>query len=281
LSRRWVPDGDTWAHSGERRVRVIVADGADAGYVSTAVYEQPTGAYPSGLYLHQLMILPRFQSRGIGSACLRRVQAEARELGRPLQLRVLRVNPRALAFYLAAGCRIVGGSESHISLQWPADVSTMEIREFDPLRDRQAVRRCFIELQDFERNIDPRTPPGEHVADTYLDLMFQRCREFSGVVLVAVMDQAVVGYVTIWTRFRSSEPDDDPAEHGFIPDLVVLAACRGRGIGRRLLRAAEARAREAGARTIRLSVKAGNAGARSLYAAEGFEDAEIFLEKAL
>jgi len=157
----------------------------------------------------------------------------------------------------------------------------MEIREFDPLRDRQAIRCCFIELQDFERNLDPRMPSGAQVADTYLDLMFERCREFAGVVLVAEMDQAVVGYVTVWTRFRSGEPNDDPTEHGFIPDLVVSAAHRGRGIGRRLLHAAEARAREAGARTIRLSVKAGNAAARSLYAAEGFGDAEIFLEKAL
>jgi GNAT superfamily N-acetyltransferase len=103
---------------GRHRVRVIVAGGADAGYVATARYDQPTDGYPSGLYLHQLMILPGFQSRGIGSACLRRVQAEARALGVPLQFRVLRVNPRALAFYLAAGCRIVGESESHISLQW-------------------------------------------------------------------------------------------------------------------------------------------------------------------
>ena len=157
----------------------------------------------------------------------------------------------------------------------------MEIREFDSLRDLQAVRHCFIELQEVERYLDPRMPQGEDVADTYLDLMFQRCREFAGVVLVAETDQAVVGFVSIWTRYRSSEPEDDPSEHGFISDLVVLAAYRGLGIGRRLLRAAEARAREAGARTICLSVKAGNAGARSLYAAEGFEDAEIFLEKAL
>jgi ribosomal protein S18 acetylase RimI-like enzyme len=157
----------------------------------------------------------------------------------------------------------------------------MEIREFDPLRDRQAVRSCFAELQDFERSLDPRVPPGEHVADTYLDLMFQRCRDFAGVVLVAEMDQSVVGFVTIWTRYRSHEPDDDPAEHGYVSDLIVAATHRGRGIGRPLLRAAEARAREAGARTIRLSVKARNAGARYLYAAEGFEEAEIYLEKSL
>jgi len=157
----------------------------------------------------------------------------------------------------------------------------IEIRDFEPLSDREPVRTCFVELQDFERSLDPRMPPGEQVAGAYLDLMFRRCREFDGVVLVAELDGAVVGFVTLWTRYRSSEPDDDPREHAFISDLVVLAACRGRGFGRLLLRAAEARAREAGARDLRLSVKAGNVGARALYSDEGFAESEIYLQKQL
>jgi ribosomal protein S18 acetylase RimI-like enzyme len=157
----------------------------------------------------------------------------------------------------------------------------VEIREFAPSRDRRAVRACFVDLQEFERGLDPRMPPGEQIADEYLDLMFRRCREFDGAVLVAEVEGAVVGFVTVWTRYRSSEPDDDPREHGFISDLVVLAAHRGCGFGRSLLRAAEARAREAGARELRLSVKAGNTGALALYSAEGFAESEIYLEKPL
>jgi ribosomal protein S18 acetylase RimI-like enzyme len=157
----------------------------------------------------------------------------------------------------------------------------MQIRAFNPSRDQGAVRRCFIELQDFERKLDSRMPPGEQVADAYLDLMFRRCQEFDGVVLVAEAEGSVVGFVTIWTRYRSSEPDDDPRDHGFVSDLVVLLEHRGRGFGRSLLRAAEARAREAGARELRLSVKAANAGARALYSAEGFAEQEIYLEKLL
>jgi ribosomal protein S18 acetylase RimI-like enzyme len=157
----------------------------------------------------------------------------------------------------------------------------VSIREFDPARDHSAVRSCFVELQDFERRLAPRMPAGELVADAYLDLMFRRCREFDGYVLVAEVDDAVVGFVTIWTRYRSPEPDDGAEEIGFVSDLVVTAAQRGRGIGRALLRAAEARARAAGSRAIRLSVEAGNAAATALYAAEGFEEAEMILEKRL
>lgn len=154
------------------------------------------------------------------------------------------------------------------------------VREYNEGSDAAALRRIFIELQDFERAIDPRMPSGEAIADRYLRLMFKRCAEFAGVVLVAEID-AVVGFVSVWTRYRSTEPDDDPSEHGFISDLVVAATHRGRGIGRSLLRAAEARAREAGANGVRLSVKAGNAGARSLYDAEGYEATDIHLEKKL
>jgi ribosomal protein S18 acetylase RimI-like enzyme len=157
----------------------------------------------------------------------------------------------------------------------------MRIRGFDPARDRRALRACFVELQDFERRLEPRMPAGEQVADAYLELMFRRCRLFDGSVLVAEADGAVVGFVTVWARYRSAEFDDDPGEQGFVSDLVVSEGYRRRGIGRALLRAAEARARESGARTLRLSVKAGNAGARSLYASEGFETSEIHLEKKL
>lgn len=157
----------------------------------------------------------------------------------------------------------------------------MEIREFDPSRDHGAVRTCFIELHEFERGLDPRMLPGDGIADAYLDLMFRRCREFDGDVLVAEIAGEVIGFVTVWKRFRSSEPDDDPRPYGFVSDLVVRAPQRGRGFGRALLREAEARARAAGARWLRLSVKAGNTGALALYASEGFEQSELDLEKAL
>jgi ribosomal protein S18 acetylase RimI-like enzyme len=124
-------------------------------------------------------------------------------------------------------------------------------------------------------------PPGEQIADRYLERMFRRCAEYDGVVLVAETEEAVSGFVSVWTRCRSSEPEDDPAEHGYVSDLVVSARHRGCGIGRALLRAAEARVREAGVDSFRVAVKAGNTGALSLYSAEGFEHSALYLEKRL
>jgi len=99
---------------GRQRCRIIVSGIADAGYVSTAVYPEASEACPAGLYLHHLMIRPAFQSQGLGAMCLKWLTEEARQLGVALNLRVLRVNPRALSFYVAAGGMVAGESESHI-----------------------------------------------------------------------------------------------------------------------------------------------------------------------
>jgi ribosomal protein S18 acetylase RimI-like enzyme len=120
LEERWNDSSELARHIERferQRFRVIVAEAVEAGYMATVVYPAATAGRPACLYLHQLMLLPRFHSRGIGSACLRLLAAEARALGLPLRLRVRRVNPRAFAFYIAAGCEIVAESESHYTLE--------------------------------------------------------------------------------------------------------------------------------------------------------------------
>jgi len=54
---------------------------------------------PDCLKLNQLFILPEYQSKGIGRKCTALVIEEGRRLGLPVCLGVLKVNPRALAFY--------------------------------------------------------------------------------------------------------------------------------------------------------------------------------------
>lgn len=58
-------------------------------------------------------------------------------------------------------------------------------------------------------------------------------------------------------------------------DLVVAPAARRRGLGRRLVAALAARARDDGAAAMTLEVRVGNEPARRLYAALGFASAGI------
>jgi ribosomal protein S18 acetylase RimI-like enzyme len=156
----------------------------------------------------------------------------------------------------------------------------MPIREYLS-HDLSAVRTCFIELQEFERALDPRLPRGAPIADRYLDALFLRNDEFTGKVFVAEDDGWVVGYVSVLGDYRSDAPDDDPSPFAYVDDLVVLPEHRHRGCGRALLDQAEAYAAAQGRTSLRLRVKGGNYGAREFYARAGFAEHEIELEKEL
>src|SRR5438093_1255349 len=108
------------------------------------------------------------------------------------------------------------------------------IRGYDPA-DRQHLRLCVVELQDFERQIDPALPAGEQMADAYLEFLFERCARWCGQIFVAEIDRAIVGFVGVLTRVPPEVPDESPAEYAYISDLVVLPSYRRRGIGRALL----------------------------------------------
>ncbi len=136
--------------------------------------------------------------------------------------------------------------------------------------DAEVVRQCVVELQDFERTIDPRLRTGEAMADAYCQQMHDRCRRAEGRIFVAEREGAVVGFVTVFAREPFTELDEPPGTFAFIGALFVLAPHRKRGIGRALVAHAEAFARSMGARELRLGVLRANASARRLYLAADF-----------
>ena len=74
---------------------------------------------------------------------------------------------------------------------------------------------------------------------------------------VAKAEDEVVGFCLCWTS-------------SFVKDLVVAPEQQGRGIGEALLLTALAALQARGATEVRLKVVTGNAGARRLYARNGF-----------
>ena len=159
--------------------------------------------------------------------------------------------------------------------------SNMSIRRFSGDTDRAQVRACLIELQDFERQIDPRMPSGEDIAEAYIPDMLQRCIDSAGAILVAEIDRLVVGYVTILTKVSSDEIGAGDHEFGLITDVVVLREHRGKGLGKALLQAAETYAKENGVKWLRIGALAPNKSATTLYSSMGFSELYVELEKDL
>jgi hypothetical protein len=67
-----------------------------------------------------------------------------------------------------------------------------------------------VELQEFERTIEPALPAGAAMADAYLTYILERCREYRGQVFVAEIAGKVVGFVSIWARVPPTEPTRHP-----------------------------------------------------------------------
>ncbi len=87
-------------------LRIIQFHGTDVGFLSTS-------ATPDTLKVNQLYILPEYQGRGIGSACMTRIIFEQK----PVTLQVLKINTRATAFYQRLGFTIMDENSTHFQMK--------------------------------------------------------------------------------------------------------------------------------------------------------------------
>ena len=72
---------------------------------------------PDCVKVNQIFIVPEYQSRGIGTACITRIIEDAAVSKLPVQLQVLKVNSRAVTFYQRLGFRSIGESDTHVLME--------------------------------------------------------------------------------------------------------------------------------------------------------------------
>jgi GNAT superfamily N-acetyltransferase len=93
----------------ESRPEIVSVDGVDAG-IWLVLRE------PRRLVLSKIFLLPEFQRRGIGSSLLDRLIREAEEVGLPIHLRLLKVNP-ALSLYERKGFKVVRREDPYVYME--------------------------------------------------------------------------------------------------------------------------------------------------------------------
>lgn len=153
----------------------------------------------------------------------------------------------------------------------------MHICDFNIRNHLEGVRKCFVELQDFERSLDPRMPPGAEIVDTYIPYMLNRCKKCDGKILVANVDGEVAGFITILTKVKSDDIEEGDIEYGLIPNLFVAKRFRNQGFGKKLLDAAVSFAMDQKVKWLRIGAFADNKVANRLYESMGFK--LLFLER--
>ena len=91
--------------------RIIVVEGRDVGVVQVEWYVDE-------VFLALIEVGPAWQGRGIGTAVIRDVQAQAQEAGLPVTLHVLKTNRDARRLYERLGFVIVERREERYVMRW-------------------------------------------------------------------------------------------------------------------------------------------------------------------
>ena len=94
----------------------------DADYLVVELKKIPIGCLiikrAGEIKLVNIALLPEFRSRGVGAFLLKQLQAEAQAADKPLTLRVLKTNDRAVNLYKRCGFTVTGSNELYLSMQW-------------------------------------------------------------------------------------------------------------------------------------------------------------------
>ena len=91
-------------------LRIIQFRGIDVGFLATSNTSDT-------LNVDQIYILPEYQGRGIGAACMGRIIDNASREQKPVTLQVLKINTRATAFYQRLGFTIVDENSTHFQMK--------------------------------------------------------------------------------------------------------------------------------------------------------------------
>ncbi|PWK73862.1 GNAT family N-acetyltransferase [Aminobacter sp. AP02] len=91
-------------------IRIVLVDGVKAGWIQVS-------HTASEVHLDQIHLNEEIRGRGIGTKLIRETMAEARSMGKPLLLSLLRGN-RAISLYRRLGFELNGSDHTKLHMRW-------------------------------------------------------------------------------------------------------------------------------------------------------------------
>jgi len=153
------------------------------------------------------------------------------------------------------------------------------IRPFTPA-DVEDIKSCLIELQDFERLMDPHRLEGLHVAHEYLQHLLDLCHDEKGMIFVAEKNKSIIGMISVYI--------EDDHKHfrkmrtfAHIADLIVMKERKDEGVVKDLLAKAEEYAKSKHVSSIQATILHEHAEGLAGYLRNGFHEHEVVVRKHL
>jgi ribosomal protein S18 acetylase RimI-like enzyme len=213
---------------------------------------------------------------GMGAAESRKIRCETTR--RPCQS--CSIDPRAINDCPYSESGPFAGSKSLRDYNFrEGDIlNEVTIRPASPT-DLVDLRQAVFELQEYERHLHPTRLSGEQIADAYLAWLKQQVQR-DGAILVAEVGGTFTGFVAGWVvEDENIAETTDSNRTGYVSDVCVMPAYRGRRIAGELLSAIERRLAGAGITRVRIISLAANTSAQTAYLRVGYQPYEIVYEK--
>lgn len=146
--------------------------------------------------------------------------------------------------------------------------------------DVDAIKTCLVELQDFERLMDPHRLSGIKVAHEYLEHLIKLCEEGVGKIFVVEINENVVGMISVYIEddkkhFRKKQ------RFAYIADLIVMKEYKDKGVIKELLDKAERYSLLKKVDTIQTSILKGHEENLNGFLRNGFHEFEIKMRKRI
>ena len=238
-------------HFNPARNQVIRYLGAEVGVLSVV-------ETPHGFVLSNIEILPNYQGLGIGTALLHDLLDRAAARGLPVSLRVLKINP-ACQLYLRLGFSVISETDTHYWMR-------REGRPIEYMPERWETETCFLVEANqgsleamtliFNENREilellgtVETPERKAIqALRHLVLPPGGVAWREKVYLIRDLESRdTVGFLAVYFGYPTPETV-------YIASLYLRPMFQGHGLGREIVRAVEAQAKESGFREARVGV---------------------------
>ena len=147
--------------------------------------------------------------------------------------------------------------------------------------DTQSLRDLAVQnyAEQYEAvDMGDRDDPAQQA---YVSHILQIQKSGKGIVLVAVQDESLIGFVCLLKPEVTTTDNSSESAYAYMSDLYVVPECRKQGAGSLLVRESEARAREMGATRIVLRVAADNEEVRRFYSRAEYQEKFVVMSKTV
>jgi ribosomal protein S18 acetylase RimI-like enzyme len=160
-------------------------------------------------------------------------------------------------------------------------MSDIIIRDADLARDRAALERFILGSNTYEAQFESDRRLDAKAGADFLPELIERAAAKQGRVFVAEEAGVPIGWAVCYVNQHDTFVRVEERPYGYVSELFVEEAARGRHVGRKLLNACEDYFRSLKVASVLIGALTANTRAVKAYKAAGYADYDVNLRKVL